>query len=113
MHRSSVVRGLYRIFYRSLQKMIALSILVFIVTGCANQTFTFNRSAGVNDLGPVTQHYWFWGIQQSREVDAAEVCHGAHKIASIRLQTSLSQFVLSVVTLGIYSPREVVIRCLP
>ncbi len=113
MYRSSVFRGLYRILYRGLQNMIALSILAFIVTGCANQTFTFNRSAGVNDQGPVTQNYWFWGIQQSQEIDAAEVCHGTHKIANVRFQTSLSQLALSVVTLGIYSPREVIIRCLP
>ena len=47
----------------------------FLITGCAQQTFTVqNKPAAVAPKETITHHFFVSGIGQKKTVDAAKIC---------------------------------------
>jgi hypothetical protein len=44
-------------------------------------------------------------------VDAAKVCGGADKVSRVEVQETFPNVLLSIVTFGIYTPREARVYC--
>lgn len=91
-------------------KILAITLVSIALVGCANQRFELRPS----DAAPSqvqTHSFWISGVGQSKTEDAAKVCGGAAKVARIESQATALNVLFSVVTFGIYTPRELRITC--
>lgn len=88
---------------------IGAAALLLCTTGCQTVHYTTGRSAGG---GRVQQNapFFLWGLVGTKVVNMNEVCPEAGAARWQNQQTFLDGF-LSVITLGIYSPRTIVIEC--
>ena len=88
---------------------IALALL--LLSGCANQSFNMSGTATNNATQDKSQHFFVNGIGQKKAVNAAEVCGGADKVASVEVQQTFVNGFFSVITMGIYTPRSARVYC--
>ena len=94
-------------------KMIIL-LLVFSLSACAQQGYVVNGkpSAQAEPSYEENSGFWFSGIfNQTDEINAAEICGGADKIAYVDARDSGKNILISIVTLGIYTPRSKRVYC--
>jgi hypothetical protein len=90
---------------------IALLASVFLL-GCANQRF--NIAGDVSSAALKTedsQAFFIDGLGQKTTIDAAQACGGAAKVAGVAVEETGLEVLLSVVTLGIYTPRTARVYC--
>lgn len=85
---------------------------LMLLSGCAIQKFDFvegpvKNSPSLDD----SQTFWIGGVGQSSEIDAANVCGGSAKVVSIETQQTGGDVALTLITLGIYSPRHIRVTC--
>jgi hypothetical protein len=94
-----------------MKKLVLVAAAALALTGCAVQRFDLQPAtqdaAAYND----SQSFWIGGIGQSEEIDAAKVCGGAKKVQRVETQVTAGNIGLTVVTLGIYSPRQIRVFC--
>jgi uncharacterized lipoprotein YajG len=95
----------------NMMKKLLLLLAAVAIVGCANQRFDLKSSNDANVAFDDAQTFWVGGIGQSTTVDAAKVCGNASKIANVVTEQTGSNVLLSIVTIGIYSPRQVRISC--
>ena len=87
----------------------ALSLL--LLTNCAKQIFEIR-----NDIEQVPsfedrQAFFFGGLGQKEEVDAAEICGDKWKVAQVEVKSNALEHILGVVTLFIYTPATARVYC--
>jgi Bor protein len=87
--------------------------LVFLLSACATQQFDIANTNGEPALFSENQTFWVGGIGQQVQVDGAQACGDAKKVARVTTSQTAGNVVLSIVTLGIYTPRHIDITCLP
>jgi hypothetical protein len=58
-----------------------------------------------------TQSFWLGGIFQYDEIDAVRACRGANYIQRIETQMTSDNVVFAILTLGIYTPRQIRVYC--
>jgi Bor protein len=92
-------------------KKIAVAALVLSLTGCATQRFDVRPDTQNAPTQDNTQTFWVAGIGQSEEIDAAKACGGAAKVQRVETQMTAGNVGLTILTLGIYSPRQVRVYC--
>jgi uncharacterized lipoprotein YajG len=107
--------------------LVALAA-TFMLTACAQQTFVLNGHGAKNTNGnPVFsedvlaptqgaelkehEHFFIGGLGQAQSVNAAKVCGSAANVAKVEVKQNILQGLLSVITFGIYSPREASVFC--
>lgn len=95
------------------QRVSALLGLVFLLSACATQQFDIASTNGEPALFSENQTFWVGGIGQEVQVDGAQACGDAKKVARVATTQTAANVVLTIVTLGIYSPRHIDITCLP
>ncbi|MEZ8824023.1 Bor family protein [Vibrio amylolyticus] len=93
-----------------MKKLLLLATLSLAVTGCAQQTFVMTPQESEPAVTE-SHHFFIDGLAQKKEVDAAEVCHGADQVAKVEVQKTFVNGLLEFVTFGIYSPREARVYC--
>ncbi len=81
--------------------------------GCATQTFYINQPTDGAPTTDVSQHFFVSGIGQQKTANAAEICGGVEKIAQIETETTFLNGFLSLITYGIYTPRDARVYCKP
>ncbi len=91
---------------------LILASLMLLASGCAVQRFDLvdgqvKNSPSLDD----SQTFWVGGIGQSTEIDAANVCGGSARVVSIETQQTGGDVALTLITLGIYSPRHIRVTC--
>ena len=94
-----------------MKKLMAVSVLVLGLSGCAQQTFTIKDNAGIQPSQETRQTFFLSGIGQSKLINAAQVCGGADKVARTEVQESGLDVLFRVITFGIYTPREARVYC--
>ncbi len=92
-------------------KKLAIAAIVLSLTGCAIQRFDVRPDAHNAPTHDDLQTFWVGGIGQSEEIDAAKVCGAAAKVQRVETQMTAGNVGLTIVTLGIYSPRQVRVYC--
>ena len=66
-------------------KKMLLLLLYFLITGCAQQTFTVqNKPAAVAPKETITHHFFVSGIGQKKTVSAAKICGGAENLVKTK-----------------------------
>lgn len=92
-------------------KKIALLALLLAMTGCATQRFDLYPSSQDAAAFDDSQTFWIGGIGQKEEIDAAKVCGGSRKVQRVETQMTAGNVGLTILTIGIYSPRQVRVYC--
>lgn len=94
-----------------MKKLFATAVVAMLLTGCAQQTFNVKSESVATPKQLTTHHFFVSGIGQQKTIDAAAVCGGADKVVRTEVQQTAVNVLLSVVTLGIYTPREARVYC--
>lgn len=92
-------------------KKLAIAAIVLSLTGCAIQRFDVRPDTHNAPTHDNSQTFWVGGIGQSEEIDAAKVCGTAANVQRVETQMTAGNVGLTIVTLGIYSPRQVRVYC--
>ena len=92
-------------------RTMAITGLIVFTTGCATQTFNLQDGATAEPKQETQQHFFVEGIGQDRSANAAAVCGGADKVAKVEVEQEALDVALSVLTLGIYTPRTARVYC--
>lgn len=91
-------------------KIISI-IGAILLSGCAAQTFNINGAAGEVPTTQVSHHFFIAGLGQEKVLDAAEICGGVDKVVKVEAQQTFVNGLLGLITLGIYTPRDVKVYC--
>ncbi|WP_084649493.1 Bor family protein [Saccharospirillum impatiens] len=95
-------------------RYIAVSLLVpLLLAGCATVTATPNGEPKVASVPQFeqTQPFYFWGLTPDKQsINVSDVC-GESSVRQIQTQSTFENGFLSVITLGIYSPRTSRVWC--
>lgn len=93
---------------------LACVLATCVLVGCANASFTFaDKSPSETDIpkAEVRQANFLSGFGERHIIDAAKVCGGADKVASVDVNQSFMDAVIATVTLGIYTPLSARVFC--
>lgn len=94
-----------------MKKIAMASLLAILASGCTTQTYLManggNSTASYNKMQP----FFVSGIGQEQEVNAAEVCDGADKIAKVQTQQTFLNGLLGNLTYGLFTPRQIRVYC--
>lgn len=94
-----------------MKKLVTLATLITLTaTGCASQTAHL-RPKQISASHSETQAFFLGGIAQEKTLDAAKVCEGTQNVVKVESKQEASDVVLSVLTLGIYTPRTAKVFC--
>lgn len=93
-----------------MKKVATVLALVMVMTGCATQTATI-RPASQAQAVTETHKFFVSGIGQEKEVNAAQVCGGADKVAQVQSSQQPKDILFGLITLGIYTPHTAVVSC--
>ena len=93
-----------------MKKLIATG-MVMLCTACATQQFDLKANLDASPNYQESQTFWVGGIGQQTEVDAAKVCGGASKVGRVETKLTPGNVGLTLITIGIYSPRQISITC--
>jgi Bor protein len=92
-------------------KKLAIAAIVLSLTGCAIQRFDVRPDVQNAPTHDNSQTFWVYGIGQSEDIDAAKVCGSADNVQRVETQATAGNIGLTILTLGIYSPRQVRVYC--
>jgi len=91
--------------------LVGMILTVFLMSGCAMQTFSINGGGSATPTQESMQHFFIHGLGQEQSVNAAAVCGSANKVAKVEVQQTPLDGFLSFLTLGIYTPRDARVFC--
>lgn len=96
-----------------MKKLITAALMgsVVLASGCATQTGLVQPTQQVTPTYSKSQTFFISGIGQEQTVNAAEVCGGAANVAKVQTIQEPKDIALSLVTIGIYTPRTAKVYC--
>ncbi|PNK60830.1 Bor family protein [Psychrobacter sp. FDAARGOS_221] len=96
-----------------MRKLLTSAMLgsVLLASGCATQTATLQPTQAATPSMTTSHSFYIGGIGQEKTVDAAQVCGGASNVTKVQTMQTGKEVLLSVVTLGIYTPRTAQVYC--
>lgn len=110
------------------KNILALVALTLFVSACSKQTIVLDGSTkemARNDVffseepfdsnmdasKKETDHFFIWGLAQGKAISPAKTCGSINNVAKIETQQTFLNGLLSAITFGIYSPRDVRVYC--
>ena len=91
---------------------VSLGMLA-LLSACATQQFDIANTQGASASFNDNQTFWVGGIGQEVQINGAQACGDASKVARVETQQTAGNIALTVLTLGIYAPRNIAITCTP
>ena len=88
-------------------------VLILLLSACATQQFDIANTQGASASFNENQTFWVGGIGQEVQVNGAQACGDASKVAHVETQLTAGNIALTILTLGIYAPRNIAITCTP
>jgi len=93
-------------------KLLPLVIISLTISACSS--VTIRPEGGDKNRGEPSyldsKPYYFWGLVGEHEVDVNAACEGL-AVEQMQTVTTVSDFLLGIVTLYIYAPRTAKIWC--
>lgn len=83
-------------------------LLVPLLAGCFQTTFV-NPSVSPGEEHDPWTHFFLWGLVGEAEMDVRELCSG--DVYSVGFGQNFGTYMVSLVTLGIYTPRKIYVTC--
>jgi uncharacterized lipoprotein YajG len=94
-----------------MKKILIIAIAAVAISGCAVQTFHINFSSTVEPTKREMQTFFVGGIGQEQEINAAQICGGADKVAKVDAHISFLDGLLGSLTFGIFTPLSARVYC--
>jgi len=94
-------------------KKTILLVAMLSLAGCATQTYYVSSRGPV--YAPTTdmpQSFLIGGLGQEQELDAGGICGGPNKVAKVQSKVEATDWFVSVLTAGIYTPRHAKVFCI-
>ncbi|MGK5090764.1 hypothetical protein WDW89_01960 [Deltaproteobacteria bacterium TL4] len=82
---------------------------IFVMTGC-QVTLNYPSETSSSTAFNYTRDYWFWGSVGASSFELYEDCRNG-RVFEVQVHSTLAQGLMTVMTLGIYSPRTIQIIC--
>ncbi|HAG53045.1 MAG TPA: hypothetical protein DCL21_04585 [Alphaproteobacteria bacterium] len=93
-----------------MKKVIMTALSVMMLTGCATQSYQFERER-IRYEETEMQNFFFFGIGQEEEFDAMEVCKTPEDIVKIETAEKPLSVLIKLLVAPIYTPRDVTVYC--
>ncbi|WP_419811978.1 Bor family protein [Bacterioplanoides sp.] len=91
---------------------LVISLLLMCLTACSS--VTMRPYGGEKDTSKPTyqssKNYYWWGLKNEYDIDTSEICQG-RRVMQMQSVTTLSDWLLQAVTIGIYFPRTAKVWC--
>ena len=84
-------------------------MIVFFIVGCKVQV-QYPAEFPSQTIITREENFWFWGLIGEKNYEVYNLCTGG-RIYEIRIDSTLLQSTLTVLSFGIYSPRTTTIIC--
>lgn len=94
----------------SINKIVAVLAMLFFLSGCFTISYETGRFGGGEEIRKDADYY-FWGLVGEYDFVLSELCPNG--VSQFRNQATFVDGLLTLLTLGIYSPRTVVLECAP
>jgi hypothetical protein len=95
-----------------MKNLTLILLLAVFASGCSTQRFVVSgENSRPTTNTETTQHFVVYGISQTKEMNAAEICGGADKVSRVETHTSFLNGLLSGLTFGLYAPRQATVYC--
>lgn len=88
---------------------VALALGVVLTTACFHQVVQTGRNPGTTTVRKEWTATWLWGLVPAKEIDVTRDCPSG--IATVETQLTFMNGLVSVLTVGIYTPRDVKVTC--
>lgn len=90
--------------------LCALSIIA--LSACSTQRFDINPNPIASNQPSYegTSHFMFWGWRQTQTMRPGRAC-GVEGVNRVETRQSAVNALLTIITLGIYSPRDYAVYC--
>ena len=91
-----------------------LLVATFFFSGCYTYRIATEAQAGVEPSKQITAHSLFWGlVQKPKDYIHTPICDslGVNGLAEVTVRTNFAYSLVTVITLGIWSPVKVQWRC--
>ncbi len=93
-----------------MRKVLLIS-MALALCGCATQRFDVRTPATPYPALDEAQTFWIGGVGQDQELDATRVCGSSAKVVRVEMEQTAGNIGVSLLTLGVYSPRQVRVYC--
>jgi hypothetical protein len=95
-----------------MKRAFAAALVSVSLTACRTVTIVSERGVLAEERPRYEESlgYAFWGLAGEHEIDVEKVC-GGREAAKLQTQSTASDELLSVVTLGLYMPRTARVWC--
>lgn len=87
-----------------------LASTTLLLSACSTQTAYVKSHTGKLTFEE-NQTFFLFGIGQEETINAVQVCGSEEKIAKVESELTGSNILLTLVTLGIYTPRHARVYC--
>jgi len=91
------------------KRWAALALVAFLGTGCFHQIVQTGQAAGPTVIDKEWVPGWIFGLVANDEVDVRKDCPMG--VAMVETEQSFLNGIVSLVTIGIYTPQHVRITC--
>lgn len=88
---------------------VALALGLVLTSACFHQVVQTGRNPGTTIVRKEWTATWLWGIVPATAIDVTRECPGG--IATVETQQTFMNGLVSVLTIGIYTPRDVKVTC--
>lgn len=95
-----------------MMKKILVSIFIFNIYACSSVNVRTDGKLE-DSSSPSFQKrytYWWWGLKGGHSINVREVCEGK-RVIQMQAVTTFSDSLLTLITLGVYSPRTARVWC--
>ena len=91
------------------RRWLSLALCVGLSTGCFHQVVQTGSAPGTAKVEHWFVSTWLWGLVPAKEIDVRRECPAG--VATIMSETSFVNGLISVLTVGIYTPQHVRVTC--
>ena len=91
-----------------MRKTALAALAALALAGCHAARYDAGRPSS-NRRWEKTVHFWLWGFQGDGRIDLDAAC--PEGVARFRNEAGALHWIAEVATLGIWSPRRVVVEC--
>lgn len=101
----------------TVKPLLTLAVSCLLLVSCTNHVQLINAEYPIRNKLSATaagkHHFFFFGIGQSKVIDAAGICGGTENVLQVETQRTAADSVLALITSGIYTPLEYRVYCKP
>ena len=93
--------------------VVSLLSITFLFSNCYSYRVATHAQAGAESSKPITAHAYFWGLAQKPAFIHTPICDslGVNGMSEVTMKTNYGYALITVFTLGIWSPMKVVWKC--